>query len=320
MRGRWAAIVLTATFACLAASSSSATAQPLSPAIIGGELAKPGTFPWLASITDYRGDVVGECTGTVVAPRLILTAGHCAENTETGVVNEASGYEVVTGNVDREGIDRQTLRVSNVIVYPYFETSGLLKGWGDAALLVLQTPTTAPAIALAKASESALWEPGTPAIMAGWGETFYGQELPTEVLRWAETAVRSSEYCEVSAPGFHPLGQLCVIDPPSYSTGGCFGDSGGPLLVQSATGEPVEIGILRSVYGECLTTMPTVYTRASMVASWVSSWIQTLRREEEAAAKKRQEEEAAAAAAKKRQEEEAAAAAAKKRQEEEAAA
>src|ERR1700677_1150071 len=87
-----------------AAGARGAPRVPPSPsahaAVIGGQAAAPGTFPWMAYILDLRGDEVGQCSGTVVAPNLVLTAGHCAENMQTGVVNEASGYRVATGNVD----------------------------------------------------------------------------------------------------------------------------------------------------------------------------------------------------------------------------
>ncbi len=247
--------------------------------IIGGRIAEAGAFPWLAWIIDRRGEVLGQCTGTVVAPNLILTAGHCAEEVETGVVNESSGYRVVTGNVDwGSETERQVSSVSRVIVYPYFETSGPLAGWGDAALLVLSAPTTAPAIHLATAAESELWQPGTGAIMAGWGRTYYEQEDLTESLQWAETVVQGSEWCKNNASGFHARGQLCTINPPSYGTGGCNGDSGGPLLVEKAGAHKVvEIGILQGGYGKCSTTEPTVYTRSEQVAKWVYEWAEALK-------------------------------------------
>jgi hypothetical protein len=69
-------------------------------AIIGGTPAESGAFPWLAFVVDEFATGYGLCTGTVVAPNLILTAAHCAENRETRVVNEPSGYSIVTGNVD----------------------------------------------------------------------------------------------------------------------------------------------------------------------------------------------------------------------------
>lgn len=290
-------------------------------AIIGGQTAQTGTFPWLAYILDHRGEVVGQCTGTVVAPRLILTAGHCGENTETGIINEPSGYEVGTGNVDWALAGETVSAVSHVIVYPGFNRSTLV---GDAALLELSTPTSAPAITLA--ADLTGMPAGTEAIMAGWGKTFYEQEYLTEWLRWAETAVQGPTWCEQNATPFDPQSKLCTINPPNYETGTCEGDSGGPLLAQWPEGGAIaEIGITSTVFGECATTRPDEFTRSDLIASWVHEWVQALKRQEEeaaaaAAAKRRQEEEAAAAAKQRQEDEEAAAAAVKKRQEKEAAA
>jgi hypothetical protein len=294
-------------------------------AVIGGSVAAEGSFPWMAYIA-FESEEAGErCSGTVVAPRLVLTAGHCAESTETGSINEPSTYRVVTGNADwADEADRQVLDVSKVIVYPDFNRNSLTD---DAALLELSTPTTAPAIGLA--TNLGGMPAGTAAIIAGWGTTFYEQEYATERLRWAETAVQGPSYCNEHAQPFDGQDELCVIDPPSYSTGACHGDSGGPLLAEWPEGQGVvEIGITSHIYGECSTDEPSVFTRSDLVASWVKSWAERIHSEEEAAAiaKRKQEEEIAAkkrheeevAAAKKRQEEELAASA-KRKQEEEAA-
>src|SRR5580693_3623820 len=52
--------------------------------IIGGRAAQAGSFPSLAYVIDIQGRYAYQCTGTVVAPSLVLTAGHCAEDTSTG--------------------------------------------------------------------------------------------------------------------------------------------------------------------------------------------------------------------------------------------
>lgn len=281
----------------------------------------------MATIFDHQPEMFSQCTGTVVAPRLVLTAAHCAENTETAAIASPSGFEVGTGDVDWAATGEQVSSVSRVIVYGGFNRATLT---GDAALLELSTPTSAPAIGLA--TSLAGMPSGTEAVIAGWGNTFYGQETSTEWLRWAETVVQGPSYCEGSASyigePFNSERELCTIDPPNYSTGFCHGDSGGPLLTEWPNGQQlVEIGVISHMQAECSTEHPDVYTRSDLIASWVNEWASVLKRREEeaaAAANKRQEEqETAAAAAKKRQEEEAAAAtnaAAKKRQEEQLAA
>ncbi len=273
-----ATAVLAATIAVPSAAGASGGA-PRAPrrhsahvAVIGGQSAAPGTFPWMAYVLDFRGAGVGQCSGTVVAPNLVLTAGHCAENVQTGVVNEASGYRVTTGNVDWAApeTERQVSDVTRVIVCPCFDRHTDV---GDVALLQLSTPTTAPAVTLASSPPA-----GTAALLAGWGETHSKQHTPVEQLRWAPTVVQHAEVCEREASPFSPASEACTIDPPGRQTGACNGDSGGPLLVPepSAVGGLVQIGVASHVYNECATTSPSVFTRADAVSAWVRGWAQAL--------------------------------------------
>jgi hypothetical protein len=243
--------------------------------IIGGSPASRGTFPWLAFVIDELGpEEFGLCTGTVVSPHLVLTAGHCAVDVETGEINDPSGYAVVTGNVNWTSSPRQVSGVSQVLVFPNYHTNGSLEGWGDAALLVLSTPTSAPSIPLATSANAERLQAGTGAQIAGWGRTYYEQEELQTELQWAKTVVQGKGYCEQHAPGFHPLGQICTVNPPSFSTGTCHGDSGGPLIAAGPGGASVvEIGLTSGGYGECSTALPSVFTRADLIASWVKGRI-----------------------------------------------
>jgi secreted trypsin-like serine protease len=240
-------------------------------AVIGGKPAQDGTFASVAYIIDIRGNTGGKCTGTVVAPLLVLTAAHCAENMKTGVLNKPSGYRVVTGSVAMTSAEPQVLMVSSVLVY-----EGFVRGVDDrdAALLVLSTPTTAPAITLASTSDLGLLQKGSEAMIAGWGRTHYQQSHPTERLQWADTALQAGQWCKRNAPPFYARSEICTITPPSYATGACEGDSGGPLLAQApGRGEPIQIGITAHGYGRCSTHLPSVYTRVDLISSWVHTWI-----------------------------------------------
>lgn len=241
-------------------------------AVVGGQTAEPGTFPWMAYVLDVRGNDAGQCSGTVVAPNLVLTAGHCAENVQTGVPNEASGYQVVTGNVDWDApeTERQVSGVTRVIVCPCFDRRTDV---GDVALLQLSTPTSAPVITLASSPSG-----GKKALLAGWGETFYNQQALGERLQWAPTVVQHPERCEHEAPPFSPASEICVMDTPSRQTGACKGDSGGPLLLPepSAVGGMVQVGVADHVYGECATTRPSVFTSVDAISAWVRDWSQAL--------------------------------------------
>jgi secreted trypsin-like serine protease len=239
--------------------------------IIGGTAAQPGSFPSLAYVIDIQGKYVYQCTGTVVAPSLVLTAGHCAENMRTGAQNAPSGYRIVTGAVDPLSPGALVSTVLGVIVYPGFARR---VDDGDAALLVLSAPVAAPPITLASGSNVAHLKAGSPAVMAGWGLTSYEQRLPTETLRSAGTVVQGREWCAANAPPFYAKSEICAIAPPSYATGACSGDSGGPLLAQRPSGDaPVQVGIAVHVYGPCSTHHPSVFVSVSSISPWIRTWI-----------------------------------------------
>jgi secreted trypsin-like serine protease len=238
-------------------------------AIIGGALAQPGMFASVAEILDMHGNMVGQCTGTVVAPNLVLTAGHCAENVKTGIANGSTGYRILTGGV-QESSERQISTVSGVLPYEGYARK---VDDDDAALLVLATATTAPPIRLATGPHRAKLHAGSRVTIVGWGETHYGQSGPTRVLHWTDSVAQSNRWCKRNAPPFYARGEICAIDPPTYATGACSGDSGGPLLAHDASGEAVEVGIVVHGYTQCSTRLPTVFTRVAPLAAWVQTWI-----------------------------------------------
>lgn len=265
-------------------SAQASTAHRRHPAtahasIIGGSPAAPGTFPSLAFIADIHGKNEADlCSGTVISPHLVLTAGHCAVNLRNGAVSPASDYRVVTGNVDwTDASARQVLDVSRVIVYPGFSR---LAVHGDAALLVLASPTTAPATPLATAADVGLLQGGTPAEIAGWGLTEGSAKEPPTGLQWATTFVQSAAYCTAHVRAYYPYFsssmQRCVLRPPDFAAGACHGDSGGPVLALRPDKTPVEIGITSLGDAGCATNVPGVFTRVDLVSAWADGWIGAL--------------------------------------------
>lgn len=242
--------------------------------IVGGRAASIAEFPSLAYIEARHGRSGFACTGTVVAPRVVLTAAHCIESQETGAFTPAGDYALATGTTSPGQTEPQNFfGVAETHVFPGFDPGSLR---GDAGILILDHPTTAPPLALAGPAEAAFYTGGAPVQLAGWGLTRANALRGPGSLRATEMVVQSPALCRRKTRNFYrpysTAAQLCTLATPANS-GGCFGDSGGPAIAQRADGTPVQLGVISTGGPSCSTKLPNVLTRADLVSAWVAEWI-----------------------------------------------
>jgi secreted trypsin-like serine protease len=243
--------------------------------IIGGQGATIEEFPSLAYIEAREGKGGFACTGTVVAPKVILTAAHCVEDLERGSFTSPGNYAVATGTTaPGKALRQNVFRVVETHVFPGFDPGSLR---GDAGILVLDRPTAAPPIALAGPEDAPLYEGGATVRLAGWGLTRSNATDGPDSLRATSLVVQAPTFCKEKTRRYYDVysttEQLCAVDVPSKKSGGCFGDSGGPAIGQRADGTPVELGIISTGGPFCSTKLPNVLTRIDFVAPWVAEWI-----------------------------------------------
>jgi secreted trypsin-like serine protease len=260
----------TATAGAPAASNPKATAS-----VIGGHNTTIEDFPSLAFIEGVQATAGYACTGTVVAPRVVLTAGHCVEDIESSSIVEPKLIAVATGVSNLTKIEpSQISRVERVLAYPGFDPTEL---HGDAGLLILTAPVEAPPIALATAEDAPLYEPGDQLTVAGWGIDDRQTGHAPNQLQAATVPVIEAKRCKEGTRRYYPFydssRQICALDAPTFHITTCHGDSGGPAIATRPDGTQVELGVTSLGDGSCNPASPAVFTKVDQISSWVQSWI-----------------------------------------------
>jgi secreted trypsin-like serine protease len=243
--------------------------------IIGGSPASITQFPYLAYIEAGNKRSGFACTGTVVAPRVVLTAAHCVESVERGTFSKPAEYAVTIGIANpKQAGPENIFTVTETHVFPSFDP-GVVHG--DAAVLILSRPTTAPPLALASAADAALYEGGASVSVAGWGLTAGQSRQAPASMRSATMTVQKDSTCRRKTKGFYKdysgAFQVCLLSPPKNKSGTCFGDSGGPAIATRPDGTAVELAVISVVGPLCTPQAPNVLTRVDYVSSWVAEWI-----------------------------------------------
>jgi secreted trypsin-like serine protease len=181
------------------------------------EPADPIASTTVAVVNESHGDVA-LCTGSIVAPDLVVTAGHCVGPDRAAMrlffktdLRQAGGKEVpVAGYVRPKGYGHMTSEEDmNDIALIRFE-GGLPPGYRPAELL----------------RDEALLKNGEKVTLAGFGVSNGrihgdGSSAGAGVLRKVDVTIAQAAY-----------GRTEVVMDQTHGHGACHGDSGGPAFLK----------------------------------------------------------------------------------------
>ena len=207
----------------LAGAMLALTAAP-SMAVVGGHNTANGAYPSVAQITFGNAFL---CTGTLIAPNYVLTAGHCGSVTGAAVASPAAwpaaAITVRIGN-DVYGTGGEVVPVQQATVEPNY----LLNSGYDITLLKLSRNSTKTPTKVSGTTETGLWSAGTSETIVGWGATSEGGDIPNH-LQEAQVPITTDAYCSGAYSDFDPKTMICAGFPQG-GTDTCQGDSGGPMF------------------------------------------------------------------------------------------
>ncbi|CAO1360015.1 unnamed protein product [Diamesa serratosioi] len=236
--------------------------------IVGGNVAVPNAHPYQVGLL-ARVNIVstGLCGGSIIAPRVILTAAHCVTGTQS--IQVVMGAHRLT-TATEPSQQRQTVLPAGYRVHVDYNPRTIMN---DIATLILPNPAVynqfvVPSV-LPSGDEINNLFVGVLATVSGWGRINDGSSVTAQDLRYVRNNIMTNAVCANTFGAIIQPSNICMETTNGGSA--CNGDSGGPLTVSSG-GRLVQVGIVSfGASAGCERGFPAAFVRVTSFLDWIAA-------------------------------------------------
>uniref|UniRef100_A0A7S3L5L1 Peptidase S1 domain-containing protein n=1 Tax=Amphora coffeiformis TaxID=265554 RepID=A0A7S3L5L1_9STRA len=264
--------------------------------IVNGQDAPANRFPYFSTLDRY-------CAGALIAPDIVLTAGHCKPHRRRDIGQLHVGTYYFDYDLDAEdngeaNYDDETFDLSAMVRHPEFKRKGDDEFRHDFTILKLSGVSSQRIVRINRDPRVPFPDQGLVSMGLGFLYDVWEQDddedddterpLRPELLQEANVNYLPSDICRLASDEdesySHPqnrIGEthLCTYVPPTNGRDACAYDSGGPIIIPSKDGNSdgdLLVALVSWGIGCADPIFPAVNARVSAVSDWIDAQVCSL--------------------------------------------